>query len=352
MRLKTGLGETLRSKREELGYSYEDIENETKIRVKFIEALENEDYKTIPGEVYVKGFLKAYADLLGLAGEELLAAYKGETSSESESAETIKPDNIPDSEKYTDSLGRSANKIPEKQSENEVRFSTRVGGSFEPEEKQKKIKEMEFSEAKKKRPSAEYRTDSIKNSNSMNANRRVKEKPKKHKSSFIMAVILFIAIGGTGYLSWNYMARNNDNVASVPEDTVQTPPQKHIKKATNTPTGVQVGDKTTAGNTSQSAVTGSVTSGASVQTPGQMQMTLKIEGSPCWVSVKADGQTVVNKTLEAGSEVNWTVNEVANVKLGNAGAAKIMINGTDIGKLGENGSIYKKEFRTNAGGAN
>ena len=59
MRLKTGLGETLRSKREELGYSYEDIENETKIRVKFIEALENEDYKTIPGEVYVKGFLKA-----------------------------------------------------------------------------------------------------------------------------------------------------------------------------------------------------------------------------------------------------------------------------------------------------
>lgn len=66
MFLLLGIGEELRKRREELGLSIYDIENQTKIKASFIEAIEDENFDKIPGRVYVKGFIKNYAKVLGL----------------------------------------------------------------------------------------------------------------------------------------------------------------------------------------------------------------------------------------------------------------------------------------------
>ena len=72
-----GIGERLRSAREALGLSLEEIEGATHIRRAYLQALENEDFEALPGPVYAKGFLRSYAAYLGLPPRELLELYPG-----------------------------------------------------------------------------------------------------------------------------------------------------------------------------------------------------------------------------------------------------------------------------------
>ena len=69
------IGNSLRSARERQGLSYPEIELATKIRAKYIRALEEEDFSTIPGDAYIRGFLRTYADYLGLDGEVYVDEY-------------------------------------------------------------------------------------------------------------------------------------------------------------------------------------------------------------------------------------------------------------------------------------
>lgn len=70
-----GEGAILRKTREEKGLSYEDVENSIKIRVRYLQALENEEYDILPGTTYTKGFLRTYARYLGINPEEVIECY-------------------------------------------------------------------------------------------------------------------------------------------------------------------------------------------------------------------------------------------------------------------------------------
>ncbi|MBA3492321.1 MAG: helix-turn-helix domain-containing protein [Rubrobacteraceae bacterium] len=65
------IGRILEQKRKERGLSLEDVEQATKIRKRYLTGLEREDYAVLPDAVYVRGFLKTYANYLGLDGEDL-----------------------------------------------------------------------------------------------------------------------------------------------------------------------------------------------------------------------------------------------------------------------------------------
>ena len=67
------IGESLRKARLEKDLSFEVIEKDTKIRRRYLEALENENWDIIPGKVYLRGFLKTYSRYLGLNEANLLA---------------------------------------------------------------------------------------------------------------------------------------------------------------------------------------------------------------------------------------------------------------------------------------
>jgi cytoskeletal protein RodZ len=72
------LGELLKEARQNKGVSLEKVEEEIKIRTKYLQALEEGDFSVMPPEVYIKGFLRNYAIYLGLDPEEARALYKGE----------------------------------------------------------------------------------------------------------------------------------------------------------------------------------------------------------------------------------------------------------------------------------
>ena len=69
------IGHSLREARERQGLGYPEVELATKIRAKYIRALEEEDFTSIPGDAYIRGFLRTYADYLGLDGDVYVDEY-------------------------------------------------------------------------------------------------------------------------------------------------------------------------------------------------------------------------------------------------------------------------------------
>lgn len=70
------IGEELRRERQRRGVTIKDVEQVLHIRAAYLEALEEDNYKIIPGDVYVKGFIGNYADYLGLDRQRLVESYK------------------------------------------------------------------------------------------------------------------------------------------------------------------------------------------------------------------------------------------------------------------------------------
>jgi helix-turn-helix protein len=69
------IGNSLREARERQGLGYPEIELATKIRAKYIRALEEEDFTSLPGDAYIRGFLRTYAEYLGLDGDVYVDEY-------------------------------------------------------------------------------------------------------------------------------------------------------------------------------------------------------------------------------------------------------------------------------------
>lgn len=72
----TAIGATLREARRRLGLEVREVEERTKIRARYIRALENEDWETLPAPAYIRGFLRTYGQLLGLDGEMLADEFR------------------------------------------------------------------------------------------------------------------------------------------------------------------------------------------------------------------------------------------------------------------------------------
>src|SRR5262245_62017587 len=73
-----GLPDRLAGARERKGVDLVRAERDTKIRARYLSALERGDYRDLPGAVYTKGFLRNYAIYLGLDPEDVLRQWRRE----------------------------------------------------------------------------------------------------------------------------------------------------------------------------------------------------------------------------------------------------------------------------------
>ncbi len=72
---KERVGFYLRRTREVREISLEEISKKTKISVRFLKAIEEGKWSSLPGEVFIKGFIRTYAEVLGLNPEEVIQKY-------------------------------------------------------------------------------------------------------------------------------------------------------------------------------------------------------------------------------------------------------------------------------------
>lgn len=76
------IGQKLRDERIRKGLSLDDVAKATKIRSSFLLAIEKGDYSKLPSSAYVQGFVRNYAEYLGLSKREVLAIFRREFDEE------------------------------------------------------------------------------------------------------------------------------------------------------------------------------------------------------------------------------------------------------------------------------
>jgi cytoskeleton protein RodZ len=95
------LGAELRKQREIRGVTLKEIADSTKISKRYLEALEHDDFKSLPAPVFTRGFVREYSRCIGLNAEEMAARYSQVIGAVPETSETPV---IPASAKKSESL--------------------------------------------------------------------------------------------------------------------------------------------------------------------------------------------------------------------------------------------------------
>ncbi|NVN39999.1 helix-turn-helix domain-containing protein, partial [Ameyamaea chiangmaiensis] len=90
------VGPTLRARREQLGWSLDDVAAWLRIRLSYLQALEDGGTGNMPGDAYVVGFLRTYAGALGFDAEDMVARFKRETGGLARKPELTFPSPVPD----------------------------------------------------------------------------------------------------------------------------------------------------------------------------------------------------------------------------------------------------------------
>jgi len=74
------VGKILKKARQERGMMLSEVEKATKIRLRYLQALENDEYDKLPSATSTRGFIKNYAEFLGLTSTQLLAIFRRDFS--------------------------------------------------------------------------------------------------------------------------------------------------------------------------------------------------------------------------------------------------------------------------------
>ncbi|MEZ5813320.1 MAG: DUF4115 domain-containing protein [Alphaproteobacteria bacterium] len=85
------VGEILRRTRQHYNQSIQDIEYALRIRASQIEAIESGDLKALPGKVYAVGFVRSYAEFLGLDGDKIVKLFKTQAAGQEPETELYFP---------------------------------------------------------------------------------------------------------------------------------------------------------------------------------------------------------------------------------------------------------------------
>jgi cytoskeleton protein RodZ len=104
------LGEKLRQAREERGISISEVAEQTRISPMYLESIENDNYKPLPGGIFNKGFVKAYSKYVGLDEHEALQDYARLIASHEAIAEDEQPRYRP--EVLTDDARSASSIVP------------------------------------------------------------------------------------------------------------------------------------------------------------------------------------------------------------------------------------------------
>jgi cytoskeletal protein RodZ len=91
-----GFGAQLRRERERRGFTLEQIADTTRINPRYLKALETDDLSKLPGSVFNKGYVRAYAVAIGADPDPLIEAYSGEERAQQDAGKLERPDAMDD----------------------------------------------------------------------------------------------------------------------------------------------------------------------------------------------------------------------------------------------------------------
>jgi cytoskeleton protein RodZ len=342
-----GIGERLRSARQALGLSLEEIESVTHIRRGYLEALEREAFDVLPGPAYIRGFLRAYAACLGLPPEDVLDRYPAITPGEVPHRES------PVEVRITPALRMS----PVRRAVMGVGLLVGLGVVFVGVVLY--IQVREFVLTAPERPAT--------------APGAPPQSPTKPPLKAVPPAPVPPAAtpGGVpphppaaappagprrpGAASGSPSAAPPP-VAPPPAPAPQVKPPATTPSPTASPPPAKPGSPPAAAGapgtppaSGPPAPPQKVPPGAlpGVPQPSALNVAVAASGHT-WVRTVADGATVFEGFLNAGDRQTWQAKRSLTVRVGNAGVVDIAVNGKSVGPLGGSGQVYEHTFASGA----
>lgn len=209
------IGEILKNAREKKGLTIEKLEEKTRIVARYIKALEDDEFDKLPGEIYIKGFIRNLSDKLSLDSKLLLERYNLQINENKFEQELYKNDNKIVKSAKREMRARKRERA-NKENTNNVNNENQISNS---EETEKEVKMLamsnineEFNKAKPKIRS----NISNPESDLLTATRRDLDRLKNSRKKFpvvtiiiILAILILIAV-----LIIFFFNRNNNNRVS------------------------------------------------------------------------------------------------------------------------------------------
>ena len=274
------IGRLLEHKRKERGLSLEEVEQATKIRKRYLTGLEREDYAVLPDAVYARGFLKTYANYLGLDGEALSQQLKN---------------------------------------------STKAQRDHEPT------------------PEGDFEKPLIAPSGLRSAHKR-KVSNSAVATVMVAVLALAVVIGALYFVGRGVQStkengppsgespprKEQQNVAggeNAPEDPTAT-------KDTAT------GD----GAPADGAPADAEQHAPQDAPPDTLRVLVNVRERPSWILIRTDGERAYKQVAEPGFSQTFEAEQRLFIKSGDAGAVWVEINGQDAGALGDSGEIVARRY--------
>lgn len=91
LKMVESIGEKLRLARETRGIALRDISEQTRISMRYLEAIETDDYRRLPGGIFNRSFIRAYAKFIGYDEQEAMAEYARTLSERGELQDDTSP---------------------------------------------------------------------------------------------------------------------------------------------------------------------------------------------------------------------------------------------------------------------
>ena len=279
------IGRILEQKRKEQGLSLEEVEQATKIRKRYLDGLEREDYAVLPDGVYAQGFLKTYANFLGLDGEALSRQLKSRRKQRRE-------------------RGINYNSEPERGFEEPLISPTGLQGT-----------------EKRRFPTSAVVT------------------------LLVAVLVLAVVIGALYFVGRGVEASRSGEDNPSPAQPVENKPQKDQEKVASKERANEEPDTPQDPASSQDDSGDRGAAGAQQSAPPDtLQVRISVKDRPSWLLIRADGTPVYEQIAQPGFSETFEADRRLYIKGGDAGAVTVRINGQDAGNLGAPYTIDAKTY--------
>jgi cytoskeleton protein RodZ len=339
-------GEKFRKEREKKNFSLDDVAGVTKIGVRMLRAIEEENFDRLPGGVFNKGFIRTYAKHLGMNDEKAVADYlacirKTQLGPDAPAELVAATPTRPSAEKRTPSA-------PKKKSAAQPHSKAQTAIQVE------ELPDLQLPRAEHARPPGKkYLGD------------RDSGIPLRLVAAAALVVVLALFL-------WNRHSRNARAEASAPQRPVPTAqsipatspaPSPSLSAASHSneavaghspsstqpssvvpsPMALRSAAASTAATISQPA--GAPNAVAPAASVPAASLTLIIRASEnSWISVRADGQEVTQETLIAPAHTSVRATREIIVKTGNAAGINFLWNGKEVPAQGTEAEVRTLTF--------
>lgn len=306
------IGKSLQAARIEKGYTLDDLQQITKIQKRYLIAIEDERFDALPGDFYVKAFIKQYAECVDVDPEEFLSAFESQkTTTDDAVQETVKTrsevtrENIQKSNKVSHFLGYLPTIIV-------VAVVVVILGS---------IYYVAWSNRQK-----DAQTQQIESSSKVSVSSQ-----QDAKSSSTSAT--------------SSKSKKSSSESSQKSSSSKSSKKKASKKSSSSKSKKSSKSKISLASSSGSKFVYTMTNAASTNV-----VKVAIDGSKAWTAVSANGSQQWQGTLSSGESHEVSLpsgTTVITINLGNSGATTLTVNGKKFNYKKDNSSLTVRTLTIN-----